>query len=242
MPDTLTLNADVGEGYPYDGQILALVHIANIACGGHTGDDASMRATVTLARQHGCLIGAHPSYPDKANFGRQPMNITAADLTESLVAQISALQRICQLQGACLFHVKPHGALYNQAAFDPLIGNCVIEAIKTVDPSLKLMALAASPLLEQATAAGIEVLAEAFADRRYQPNGALVSRQQPGALIDNPADAITQVTAILDGTLCAVDGSRLRLYADSLCLHGDNPEALAFAGRIRHLLDERRYA
>ncbi|ABL98233.1 5-oxoprolinase subunit PxpA [Shewanella amazonensis] len=234
---SLQLNADVGEGYPFDADIIALVDAANIACGGHAGDSNSMRATVKLAIANGCLIGAHPSFPDKANFGRQPMRMEAIALTTSLIDQIQALKQICDEEGATMFHVKPHGALYNQAAFDKELASCLIEAIQAVDAKLVLMGLAASPLLQWAREAGLRVQAEAFADRRYEADATLVSRQQPGAVIHNQAEALAQVQALMSGSLTSIDGARLRLRADTLCLHGDNPEALQFARRIRALLE-----
>jgi UPF0271 protein len=233
----LQLNADVGEGYPFDAEILTLVDAANIACGGHTGDSDSMRATVKLAMANGCLIGAHPSFPDRANFGRLPMNMDATALTTSLIAQIQALKQICDEEGAAMFHVKPHGALYNQAAFDKELATCLIGAIQAVDSKLVLMGLAASPLLQWAREAGLQVQAEAFADRRYEADATLVSRQKPGAVIHNQAEALAQVQALMTGNLVSIEGTPLRLTADTLCLHGDNPEALQFARRIRALLE-----
>ncbi|MCL2919941.1 5-oxoprolinase subunit PxpA [Shewanella litorisediminis] len=234
---SLQLNADVGEGYPFDAEILTLVDAANIACGGHAGDSDSMRITVKLAMASGCLIGAHPSFPDKANFGRQPMSLEATALTTSLVDQIQALKQICDEEGAVMFHVKPHGALYNQAAFDKGLATCLIEAVQTVDANLVLMGLAASPLLQWAREAGLRVQAEAFADRRYEADATLVSRQKPGAVIHDQAEALVQVQGLMSGCLTCIDGTPLRLRADTLCLHGDNPEALQFARRIRALLE-----
>ncbi|QYJ86211.1 5-oxoprolinase subunit PxpA [Shewanella mesophila] len=233
----IDLNADLGEGGVNDQALLQMITSANIACGGHAGDQTSMRQTVKLAKQYNVLIGAHPSYPDRANFGRQTMELSPNKLLDSLYGQITALKQICDTLEVKLHHVKPHGALYNQAADNSDLGQIIIDAIKRVDPNLKLMMLAGSSLVQQARAQGIEVIEEAFADRAYLASGALASRRLAGAVIETPQTAMKQVENIINGQpIATLDCGSVIIKATSICLHGDNEHALAFAKLIsRHL-------
>ena len=237
----IDLNADLGEGGANDAALLRVITSANIACGGHAGDQSSMQTTVKLALASGVNIGAHPSFPDRKNFGRLPMDISDQALSSTLERQISSLKAVCDSQGAKLFHVKPHGALYNQAAFSEHLGLVLINAIKRIDPSLKLMILAASPLVQLARHQGLDVIEEAFADRRYLANASLAPRQMKGAVIEDDAQAMSQVELLLaNEPLPTLDGAWLRLKADSICIHGDNEHALRLAKLISARLTARK--
>ena len=229
----IDLNADLGEGGANDEALLQLITSANIACGGHSGDQSSMEATVKLALASGVNIGAHPSFPDRENFGRQPMVISDQELFTSLYQQINSLKAICDSLDAKMFHVKPHGAFYNQAAFSEHLGLLLIKTIKRIDPKLKLMILAASPLVQLARQQGLDVIEEAFADRRYLANGSLAPRKMKGAVIEDNAQALEQVELLLGNKpLHTLDGALLRLKSDSICIHGDSEHALSFAKQI----------
>ncbi|BAJ00008.1 5-oxoprolinase subunit PxpA [Shewanella violacea] len=229
----IDLNADLGEGGANDAALLQLITSANIACGGHSGDQSSMHTAVRLALASGVNIGAHPSFPDRKHFGRQPMIISDQELLASIYQQINSLKAVCDSLGAKMFHVKPHGALYNLAAFNERLGLLLIETIKRIDPSLKLMILAASPLVQLARQQGLDVIEEAFADRRYLHNASLAPRQMQGAVIENDTQALEQVELLLGNKpLPTLDGALLRLKADSICIHGDSEHALSFAKQI----------
>ncbi|QSX37291.1 5-oxoprolinase subunit PxpA [Shewanella sedimentimangrovi] len=232
----MLLNADVGEGYTLDADIIPLMDMVNIACGGHCGDDTSMTRTVALAKVAGARIGAHPSYPDPQHFGRQSMSLAPAALTRTIEQQILALLRVCEAQQVPMFHVKPHGALYNTAARDQQTGQCLIDAIKAVDPKLTLVALAGSPLLTQAKQQGLNTLAEVFADRAYLDDGSLMPRSDRGAVLTEEAGMLEQVKKLLGGQVTSHSGKAIPLQAHTLCLHGDNLKALDFARQIRALL------
>jgi len=235
--DRIDLNADVGESFgPWpmgaDDELIPLVSSVNIACGAHAGDPTTILRTVELAARHGVAVGAHPGYPDLAGFGRRDLDMTAADLRASLVAQIGAVQAAARIAGTTLRHVKPHGALYNRSAVDDSIATTIAETIRDLDPSLVLVGLAGSASLVAGRAAGVVVSAEGFADRRYEADGSLRSRQRPGALL-GPSDAAAQAVAIVrDRSVTAGDGSRLAVEADTICVHGDSPDALGVAQAV----------
>ena len=234
----IDLNCDMGEGAGTDEAIMPLVSSANVACGGHAGDEGTIRATVRLARQHGVSVGAHPSYPDRAGFGRQPMPRTPAGVHGDVTGQVAAVLAACRAEGVRLGHVKPHGALYNTAAHDRAVAAAVCAAVRELDPSLVVVCLAGSPMVEVVRAAGLRCAQEAFADRAYARDGALVPRSRPGALIDDPAEAAERAVALAtEGRLTAVDGHPLRVRADTLCIHGDTPGAARLAAAIRARLD-----
>ena len=238
----IDLNADVGESFgPWpmgaDEALVPLVSSVNVACGAHAGDPATILRTVALAARHGVAVGAHPGYPDLAGFGRRDLEMSAADLRASLVVQVGAVIAGARVGGVAVRHVKPHGALYNRSARDPALAAVVAEAIRDLDPSLALVGLAGSRSIEAGRAAGLAVLAEAFADRRYEPDGSLRSRTLPGALL-GPEDAAAQAVSIVrDGGVSASDGSRLAVAADTLCIHGDSPDAVAIAQAVRAALE-----
>ena len=240
-PRRVDLNADVGESFgPWpmgaDEELVPLVTSVNVACGAHAGDPATILRTVALAARHGAAIGAHPGYPDLVGFGRRELEMTAGDLRASLVVQIGAVLAAARVVGATLRHVKPHGALYNRAARDPAVAATVAEAIRDVDARLALVGLAGSASLEAGRAAGLRVLAEGFADRRYEPDGSLRSRQLDGALL-GPADAAAQaVSLVRDGTVTASDGSTVTVDAETLCIHGDSPGAVEIVRAVRGAL------
>ena len=238
----IDLNSDLGEGYgPWtmgdDAAMLDIVSSANIACGFHAGDPAGLLSVLRQSAARGVAVGAHVSYPDRVGFGRRTMDVAPDDLTADVIYQIGALQGLAQAAGARVSYVKPHGALYNTIAEDARQADAVIAGVMAVDPSLVLMGLAGAPVLKRARAAGLPVVAEAFADRAYTATGALVSRRQPGAVLHDPdLIAARMLRLATEGVLEAEDGSTLRLEADSICVHGDSPGAVAIAARVRDAL------
>jgi UPF0271 protein len=239
----INLNSDLGEGYgPWtmgdDAAMLAIVNSANVACGGHAGDPDVMRATVRQARQHGVSIGAHPSYPDLRGFGRRAMNLTPEELENQVAAQIGALSAVAALEGMRVTHVKPHGALNNQACVDRRLADTICASIHAIDPALILLAPAASELVSAGRNAGLAVVEEIFADRAYLPDGQLVPRSRPDAMIHGAAACLAHVRAMLDaGALIAIDGTRIPTPIGSICVHGDNPGAVAVAHALREGLE-----
>lgn len=233
------LNADLGEGAPDDDALLALVTSANIACGWHAGDAPLMQATVRAALARGVAIGAHPSYPDRDNFGRGEMQRSPDDVRADVVYQVGALAALVRAAGGRLHHVKPHGALYNQAAREPALADAIACAVRAVDPGLALYGLAGSELLRAAERAGLRAVAEVFADRGYQADGSLVPRSQPGALIHDTGEAVARTLRMVrEGVVQAVSGETVPLQAQTVCLHGDGPHALAFARALHSALRE----
>jgi UPF0271 protein len=229
---TIDLNCDLGEGAGHDAEIMPHITSANIACGGHAGDDATMRATALLAHRHGVAIGAHPGFADRESFGRSGDVPSAAEIVRLVGTQIMALQAIVPIR-----HVKPHGLLYNLAARDRKVANAVAVAVHAAGPGLLLFALAGSELASAGRRVGLRVVAEAFADRAYEPDGTLVPRTQPGAVLADASAAVAQVLSLmLRGGVRAADGSELALKAGTLCLHGDRPGAAELARKIRRAL------
>lgn len=241
---TIDLNSDLGESFGAwtmgdDAAMLGLVSSANVACGFHAGDPAGILRTLQAANARNVAIGAHVSYPDLAGFGRRNMDVASDDLTADVIYQIGALQGLATAAGTRVTYVKPHGALYNTIAHDQRQAQAVIAALKAIDSNLALMVLANSPLETLAQQAGLRVLREAFADRAYTPQGTLVSRREAGAVLHDPqAVAARMVQLVTKGTLTAIDGSELRLKADSICIHGDSPGALAMAKAVHQALSE----
>nr|WP_294865652.1 5-oxoprolinase subunit PxpA [uncultured Pseudogulbenkiania sp.] len=233
----IDLNADLGEGCGDDAAILDCVSSANIACGWHAGDAATMRAAVQAAKARGVAVGAHPSFPDREHFGRRAMQLPPDTVYSGVLYQIGALQAIARGEGVRLTHVKPHGALYNQAAHDPVLAGAIVRAVRAADPALAVVGLAGSELVRQARGAGLRALDEVFADRAYQADGSLAPRGTPGALIEDEDEALAQtLQMITEGRVTALDGSRVALRADTVCLHGDGAHAVAFARRLRREL------
>ena len=238
----INLNADLGEGFGAwrlgdDAAMLEIVASANIACGGHAGDPDVMRHTVRLARQRGVSIGAHPSYPDLQGFGRRAMALSAAELENQMAFQIGALAGIAALEAAQVTHVKPHGALNNLACTDRGVADTICRAIHAVDRNLILLTPASSQLVLAGRAAGLRVVEEIFADRAYLPDGQLVPRARADAMVHGADACLAHVLAMLDaGALLAVDGTRIATPIGSVCVHGDNPDAVAVARHLREQL------
>jgi UPF0271 protein len=232
---TVDLNCDLGEGAGQDEALMPLITSANIACGGHAGDAATMRATLRLVRRYGVRIGAHPGFEDRINFGRLERPVTPAEVTELVRAQVGALQQAAAKQGAAVSHVKLHGALYNQTARDPDLAAGVIAAIRALTPGAALVTLAGSVLERLARATGdFAVVAEVFADRTYQPSGTLTPRKRPDALIEDPMRAVAQVLRMVrEGKVQSTEGPDVVIRVDTVCLHGDGPQAVGFAQRLR---------
>jgi UPF0271 protein len=233
----IDLNADLGEGSPEDAEVIRWVSSANIACGGHAGDAASMATAVARCAANGVRLGAHPGYPDREGFGRRELGMSPTEIGAAVRAQVTALKAIADAAGLPLVHVKPHGALYHRAAQDAEVAAVLIALIRDLDPQLALVGLAGSPLLAAARAAGLAVLAEAFADRGYRADGGLQPRGLPGALIDDPdAVAVQALALVCEGQVRAVDGQRVAVRADTLCLHGDGAGAAARAAALHRAL------
>lgn len=242
MP-TIDLNSDLGESFGQwkmgdDAAMLDIVTSANVACGFHAGDPAGILRTLKAARERDVAIGAHVSYPDLAGFGRRNMDVASSDLIADVIYQIGALQGLASAAGTRVRYVKPHGALYNTIAHDRRQALDVIQAILEVDASLVLVGLAGSPLLELARDRGLATVAEAFADRAYTPQGALVSRREPGAVLHDPERVAQRMLRLVeDGVVEAIDGSQAQLRPDSICVHGDSPGALEMARQVRRTLE-----
>lgn len=231
----IDLNADLGEGCANDHALLQLVSSANIACGFHAGDAQTMRQSVLWAMEYGVAIGAHPSFPDRENFGRTAMQLPPETVYAQVVYQLGALAAIVKAEGGVMQHVKPHGMLYNQAAVDPLLADAIAKAVKAVDSSLRLVGLAGSELIRAGERAGLVTRQEVFADRCYQGDGTLVPRSQPDALIESDKLALSQTLAMVQRQqVQARDSSWVAVQADTVCVHGDGTHALDFARRLRH--------
>ncbi|HVL91148.1 MAG TPA: 5-oxoprolinase subunit PxpA [Actinomycetota bacterium] len=233
---TIDLNADVAEGAD-DAALYSIVTSVNIACGAHAGDDETMRDAVARAREHGVAIGAHPGYPDRDSMGRRALAIPPQEIARLMVEQIAALDRIVSRAGLRIRHVKPHGALYNQAAADAAIARAIASAVAAFDPALTLVGLAGSEMLAAGRAAGLEVAGEAFADRGYRADGTLLPRDEPGALIQDPVRAAAQAVALARGEPVPAGDGSVVVEADTVCLHGDTPGAVRNAVSVRAALE-----
>lgn len=234
----IDFNCDLGEGVGEDAAILPFISSASIACGFHAGSPELMRETVKLCGEHGVAIGAHPSFADRENFGRSAHSISPRDAYALTLYQIGALDAFVRAAGLRLNHVKPHGAFYNQAARDRELADAIATAVRDYDPGLILYGLAESALTAAGTALGLQIVHEAFAERRYEADATLTPRSHSDASLDNPADAVSQAVLLLrEGVLIARTGQRLSLRADSLCLHGDRPDAVAFARHLRSAIE-----
>jgi UPF0271 protein len=239
----MDLNADLGESFGRwplgdDERLVEHLTSANVACGFHAGDFMVMERTVALCSRAGVAVGAQPGYPDLLGFGRRPMAFEPAEVESMVRYQIGALQAFCRAHGLELHHVKPHGALYNQAARDAALAAAIARAAARFSRSLLLYGLASSqPMAEAAADAGIRFVPEAFADRRYLPDGTLQPRSEPGSLITDPTLAAAQAASIVsDGSVTAVDGSRVAIHAETVCCHGDTPGAVEIATAVRAAL------
>lgn len=234
---TIDLNADLGEGSPYDEAILAIVSSANISCGAHAGDESSITHAIRCARTHNVVIGAHPSYPDRENMGRTSLNLPLSELEASITEQLIYIKKLAKQAGTALGYVKTHGALYNDMAKDVVLAKQVCQWIVKVDASLSVMGLAGSAVEKACSSLDIPFIAEAFIDRRYQQDGTLVSRTHSDAMISDATTAVSQALQIIaDQSVTTVSGSTTVVQADSLCLHGDSPHALTIAKQLRSAL------
>lgn len=239
----IDINSDLGESLGVwrmgdDAAMLGIVTSANVACGFHAGDPAGILATLKAAAERGIAVGAHVAYPDLVGFGRRAMDIASADLVAGVVYQIGALQALARVAGTKVRYVKPHGALYNTIAHDARQAQDVIAAIRAVNASLPLVVLAGAPLERWAADAGLRVVAEAFADRGYAPDGTLLPRGTPDAVLHDPVRVAQRMQRLVqDGVVETADGSLARVRADSICVHGDSPGALAMAAQLRHVLE-----
>ena len=233
------INCDMGESFGAyeigaDEAVMPYVTSANIACGFHGGDPSVMRRTVALAQQHGVAIGAHPGLPDLVGFGRRVMQVSPHEVYDLIIYQVGALLGFVRAAGAQLSHVKPHGALYNMAAVQPALADAIASAVRDVDGRLVLYGLAGSHLLAAAERAGVTAASEAFADRNYLRDGSLVPRQRPDALVTDPDEGVRRVVRMLrEGVVADVDGEDIRIRADTICIHGDGPNALPLAQRLK---------
>ncbi len=241
---SVDLNSDLGEGFgPWsmgdDAAMLDIVSSANLACGFHAGDPVIMTDTARLAREKGVAIGAHPAFFDLWGFGRRRITgDSPADIEKMVAYQIGALQGVATLAGHRVSHVKPHGALYNMAAADPALANAIAQAIRAVDPSLLFVVLPGSEMERAGRAAGLRVACEVFADRGYLDDGSLAPRGQPGALIHDPDEAARRtVEMVTTGRVQALSGRSVPVTADTICIHGDTPAAVAMARAVRSALE-----
>jgi UPF0271 protein len=236
---SVDFNSDLGEGAGTDMALMPLITSANVACGGHAGNENTMRATVELAMRYGVAIGAHPGYPDRERFGRVPMEISPRELVESVRRQVDALIGIASRMGARVTHVKAHGALYNQGERDGMVARNIIFGIQaaTGGRDLVIVAPPGSAMLEEAKGMDMKVAREGFVDRAYEADGTLQSRSIAGSVLTDPGDAVRQALSFVkDGGVTAVDGTFLKLAVDTLCLHGDTPGAPEIASAVRDAL------
>ncbi len=234
----IDLNADLGEGDPHDEELLAIVSSCNVACGGHAGDEQSMAKTVIVAIENGVSVGAHPGYPDREGFGRESRFLTGDALYDSLTAQVELLADIAAELGAGLNHVKPHGALYNDAVGDSELSDIIARVTSEAPGSPALMGMANTRMQAAAERHGLDFIAEAFVDRAYEPDGTLVSRKEPGAVHSDLSVATTQAVGLATRRKVTTrDGTVISVEADTLCIHGDTPGAAEAARAVRDVLE-----
>ena len=242
---TIDLNCDMGESYGRwrmgdDAAIMPLVTSANIAAGFHGGDPATIRNSVRLALEHGVAIGAHPSLPDLVGFGRRAMKITPQEAYDLVLYQAGAVEAFARAAGARLHHVKCHGALYNMAANDDALSEAIVRAVKDLGAGTLLYALSGSRMMALAAAQGVKAIAEVFADRGYEDDGTLAPRDAPGGMIEEAATSVAQALGMVEeGVVVSRHGSRVPVTAGTMCLHGDQPGAVAFAQALRQAFSGR---
>ncbi|RVW06626.1 LamB/YcsF family protein [Rhodococcus spongiicola] len=246
MAAVIDLNSDLGESFGAwtlgdDTAMLDLVTSANVACGFHAGDPATLLRTCRDAAQRGVRIGAQVGYRDLAGFGRRFIDVSSADLTADVIYQIGALDALARASGSAVAYVKPHGALYNAIVHHRDQARAVVDAVGAVNPSLPVLGLPGSVFLEEAEAGGLRAVPEAFADRAYTPEGRLVPRTEPGAVLHDPAEVAQRVLQLVTkGTVRAIEGSLIDVAAETICVHGDTPAAVEMAAAIRKLLDDKK--
>ncbi|ALV41423.1 hypothetical protein AU252_09875 [Pseudarthrobacter sulfonivorans] len=241
---TIDLNSDVGESFGRwslgdDLAMFGSVSSANVACGFHAGDPSVIRRTCREAAAAGVVIGAHVGYRDLAGFGRRFLDISPTELADDVVYQIGALQALAAVEGARVQYVKPHGGLYNAIVTHTAQAQAVVDAVKSVDPNLPILGLPGSEVLRLAEAAGLRAVTEAFADRAYNPDGTLVSRSLPGAVLEDPEQVAEHVLRMAtESAVRAIDGTTLKIRAESICVHGDSPGAVAMATAVKSALGD----
>ena len=234
----IDLNSDLGEGAGHDNEILDLVSSANIACGFHAGDASSIFATIQAALERGVSLGAHPSFPDRENFGRSEMVMAPAEVYSNVAYQIGAFHALARAAGGRMNHVKAHGALYNMAARDRSLADVIVNAVFALDPKLILFAPMNGELEPAAAEVGLQTASEVFADRNYLADGSLVPRTDSRAFVHDPIEAAERIIRILaEGKVQAVDGTDVEIFATTICVHGDNPQAVEFVRRLRRRLE-----
>lgn len=239
MNAVIDLNSDLGEGAGFDEEILRLVTSANIACGFHAGNPRLIFASIRLARENGVAIGAHPSFDDRANFGRTEIETSPAEVFALVTYQVGAFQALARAAGAEVHHVKPHGALYNIASCDKAVADAIANAVLAIDSKLIVFAQSGGELLRAAQETDLQSVSEVFADRNYMPNGSLVPRSRPDALLHNPIEAADRVIRMVgERKVRALDGTDVTVCAETVCVHGDTPGAVAFASALRAALIE----
>lgn len=242
---SVDLNCDMGESFGAwqmgrDAELMDYVSSINVACGFHAGDASVIRKTIETAVNKGAAIGAHPSFPDLQGFGRRAMALSAQEVFDIVLYQVSAVKGICEALGGKLHHVKPHGALYNQAAKDAGFARAIAEAVKAIDENLILYGLSDSFLISEAEKINLKTASEVFADRRYQKDGTLTPRTEPNALIDDTEKAVSQALRMIrEQSVASVTGEKVSLRAETVCIHGDGENALEFAAAIRRKLTEK---
>ena len=242
MP-SIDINCDLGESFGaytlgMDAQVIPCITSANIACGFHAGDPLVMQNTVALCKRHAVAVGAHPGLPDLVGFGRRNIDISPAEAKAMVQYQVGALLAMCAAAGVPLRHVKPHGALYNMAAKDARLANAICQGIREVDRGLILLGFSGSKMVAVVCEIGLSCASEVFADRGYMPDGSLVPRTMPGAMVDDEEQAIARVVRMAtSGKVQAQDGTDIAIQADSVCVHGDNAQALRFVTRIKAALE-----
>ncbi len=239
----IDINSDLGESFGAwrmgdDEAMLGIVSSANVACGYHAGDPAGILKTLRAAEANGVAVGAHVSYPDLVGFGRRNMDVSGEELTADILYQIGALQGLAAAAGTRVTFVKPHGALYNTIAADERQAAAVIDAILALDSSLALVCLAGAPIVQWAENRGVTVISEAFADRAYTPQGTLVPRREKGSVLHDPDQVGKRMLRLAaEGVIRTIDGSDAAVRADTICVHGDSPSAVAMARRVRDVLE-----
>jgi UPF0271 protein len=237
------LNCDMGEGMANEALIMPFISSANIACGFHAGNSDIIRKTMDLALKYQVKIGAHPSFRDKENFGRREMQLPADKLYAIMLEQLIKIDIIAKEKGAALHHVKPHGALYNMAARDRTVAATIATAIKDFNEDLVLYGLSGSAMIEEAQALGLKTASEVFADRSYQDDGTLTPRSEPGALIDTEEKSIAQVWLMIrQGQVLSLNGKLVPIKAETICIHGDNRQAVFFARKLYSILQQNNIA
>jgi len=235
----IDINCDMGEGIGHDALIMPFISSANIACGYHAGDEKIMKRTIGLCVKHNVAIGAHPSFPDRENFGRTDMLLPPEEVYELVIKQIQLLENIAAVAGTSLKHIKLHGALYNMAARDTHLAPVIALAVKDCNKKLVLYGLSGSHLIKEGKNIGLKTASEVFADRSYQDNGSLTPRHKPEALIEDVDKAVAQVLQMVnEGTVTSLSGKKIPIVADTVCIHGDGAHAVEFAKAIHNALKE----